>query len=321
MSTDAAILKDVEGTDTATKSTTDIVLDAPLLIDTDVKTDRSTIMDQITERRNQQIAAEMDEPEPEPEPEPVPVVKIKVDGVESTVTEKEIREYQKQKAADIRLEELNKKVAELVARETALVSKEAKLAVPAPVVVDDAVDFKGLSKQLIANVFAENEEGVTQILEKVRGKSQVPVTVQPVLTEEDISAAVSRTLKEKERKDAVTRFAREYSTLDQNIGLRTAVDQQTIVEHQSDPDADIWTIIDRAAKHVKKETAVALGVKIEEPVADTLAVISDKERRVAAKRGAGPAVKATATIKAPLAKEELTKLTPFQELQKARGQG
>jgi len=328
MSTEAAIQKDVvkdEGLDVDHESTTDIVLDEKPLIDLEVKTDRDTIMDQITERRNQEIAKEIGEDESELESEleseTEPVVKVKIDGVESTVTEKDIREYQKQRAADTRLEEVNRKHAELAAKEAELEAREAALKrapaapIPAPAPVDDTADLRDLSKDLIRTVFAEDEEGVTEIIKKIRGVRQAPA-VQP--SESAVSEAVNRTLMEKERKEAVKRFSREYAALDSNTGLRDAVDTQTIKERQKDLDADIWTIIDRAAKHVKKETAAALGLEVkDESVAPA---VTEKDKRLEAKRGAGPAVKSTATVKASLVKEVPKKLTAFEEIAKARGQ-
>ena len=336
MSTEAAIQEDVVGEeeipDVEESGKVELILDEKIPAEPEVKSNRDTVMDQITARRNQELSEELGEPIVEEEEEP-PVeekripdeaaeVTVRVDGVESKVTEAEIREYQKQKAADARLEEASAKAqeladreAELVARENAFAAREQELA--AAELVDD-VDDSELAKDLIAKVFAEDEAGVTDVIKKVRRVQQpAAAPTAPEVSDDAVNLAVERTLKGRERKEAIQKFAEAYPTLDSNAGLRYAVDAQTIVERQADPDASVWDIIDRAAKHVKQEMAAALGLAV---VEDT-SVIDDKAERIAAKAGAGPAVKATAASKQPLVAPVKKELTAFEQLRQARGQG
>lgn len=342
MTTNAAIPKDVEvevedGTPKE-RGTVDLALDPQVPIESEVEVGRDTIMDRIHERRKKEIEAEisLDNPEatldPNPEPTQDPIVDpelppdpvetpektviIKVDGVETAVTEAEIREYQKNQAADLRLEEANRRAKELEAREADLAKRLATL--ESSKKKEDRTNLANLSQQLISGVYDEDSDKVAEILAEFKELASAEQLAAPSAS--DIEAAVERTMLERERKAAITRFASEYPALDKNVGLRGAVDARTVVELEKDPEAPVWDIIDRAAKHVTEETAAALGLVASKEGDITKQGSASKADRIEAKRSAGPAIRATVSSKASLAQTTPKKLTDFQMIQKARGQ-
>ena len=125
---------------------------------------------------------------------------------------------------------------------------------------------------------------------------------------------------------ATNRFGKEYPEFFDNPGLYDAVNARTIIERNQDPNASIWDIIDRSAKHVKRETAKALGIDIpvgEEDATPPLenANLDENKERANLKRDAGSPVKSSISGKAPLTPPGRPVLSPFQQLQQARGQG
>ena len=295
------------------------------------KMSREDVMEGIAARRKEELLDEIGEtiepevkiePIVEPEPEPIAEVdkkvKIKVDGVESEVTEKEIREYQKQLAADKRLQasamrekELNERQARLDVREQEIVRKAEVKKIEEP---DDSED---LAEKLISSVFDEDKKSAADIIRKLKVKPDVQTIQKPVSMDPDkVSQAVTEALSERDRKTAITKFETDYVDLASRPGLRAEVNERTKIEMQEDPNASWEDIIVRAADYVKEDLAKVIGIKVEpDPVKTELEIRAEK------KSGLETSVKAAAGIKADInAAVKRPALTPIQEIMKSRGQ-
>ena len=124
------------------------------------KTTRESIMDSIVANRTEELEADLETDVPEDEDLSVetevdaqaiedlesPTVKVKIDGVETEVTPEEIREYQVNKAADIRMREANAEAERLANVEADLKRREDALKVP-------PADTKDLAKRLVKSTF------------------------------------------------------------------------------------------------------------------------------------------------------------------------
>jgi hypothetical protein len=326
MSTDTAIQTDVvdvgeKGTDVAEN-----------VFDTEKKSVRSEIMDQIVKKRRQELDQEIEEDlpaeesfeekiavaEPEPVKEPERLT-VKIDGEERKVTEAEIREYQKQVAADKRLEEAAALRRSLEERQAAIEARERELEARRTVEVEDDIDPSVLAEDLIESVTMEDKERTTEIIKKLRGKKDVAAIQQaPAVDPRYIDSAVTAALDRKEQAKAVERFNSEFPELATRPGFRAEVNARTIEEWKIDPAASYWDVIERAANHVKRELSSVFGVKQEarksDPVKEAL------EARAEKKRVAADSVKSGVSARAPSETVSRPVLTPFQQLQKARGQ-
>ena len=345
---EAAIQQDVvdapKGDDVTNKDTVVIEPAEDPTIDIEKKMSRDDVMAQITERRNKELQDEIDEapeevkpvepeveteeeedtvPEIDVEVEPiepeVKTVKVKVDGVESEVTEKEIREYQKQKAADKRLDELSRAKEDLSKRQAALDAKEKEIQ-EAQAVIDAAENDNAdeLATKLTSSMFEEDKEAVAEVIREIiakRDAKAIPAAEPVKIDSTEVSQHVNDALNERDRKKAIAKFDEEYPELASRSGLRAEVNARTIVEMQEDPEASFWKVIERAAEYVKDDLAGVMGVETKSEVSDELA------RRAEKKSDLGNSVKTVVSKKAAMVtKPKAKKLTPFQQLQKARGQ-
>lgn len=331
---------------------TEIVLTENTALDIDAKSDRDKLFEEITQRRHEQITGEIgdveevdhgtdpieDPPEGavtgEPESETLPAeeetVTVKIDGEERTIPkdefDRQIREYQKHAAADKRLKEATDRANELAERERRLQEREKVLAkreaAPPAAIEVPKEDFKVLAQKLSTAMFQEDTDEMAAILTQIQGAGG-QVASQ---TQADINAIVARQVQEelsnREMKShqvtlrkAVSKFNTEYKDLAEDPVLQAAVDRQTIEEQRLDPEADPWTIIKRSAEHVKDRL-----VKASKPADKRDSVVDNKEDRVNKKRSAGPPVR-SATTKSNLEPEDKEpKLSPVQEIMRARGQ-
>lgn len=144
------------------------------------------------------IPAEPDpvvEPAPEQEPEPEPKIetkKVKIDGVEEEVTEDElIRAYQKNKAADRRLEE----AARLLRQAEQLAAQPAPEIVTADVAPDTNDDLRKEAAETLSMIYEGNEsaavDALVGLLGKVKGGDQpTPNSSAQQIDEEGITSKV-----------------------------------------------------------------------------------------------------------------------------------
>lgn len=283
--------------------------------------DRDTIMESIMVNRNTELEDEIALDVP-PVVEIVEVeeseIAVKINGEERTISESDIKEYQKGVAADEKFKEVAREKKALEQREAAFAQREAAfiaerekaaatpVSEPVPVVDDD--DLDATAESLITSVFAEDKEGVKRILKKTLARPPAPVAEPQVITPADIDAVMDQRERSKTLKDAVMRFNEEYPELSK--GFSEDVDRQTIVEMQSDPEATPWDIIKRSAEHVKEKMATALKVTAgaEEAPAKIAPVVTPVRSTV------------TRRFKAPVVKKGSDR-SPFEEIQDARGQG
>lgn len=343
---ETAIQKDV----VEEPKTTDIEIEKTNEIDIDKKSPRESVMDNIYKKRREVLDREIEDEafkpkteekveidlEPAPEPKVAKAVKIKVNGVESEVTEKEIQEYQKQKAADVRLDELSRERAafekekeetrkrleqEKADREKFLAAEALKIAQAA----DDVDDAEELAEKLISSVFEEDKKSAAEIIRKLKSKRDVtaiPAAAPAIqkIDSSEISRAVESALDMKERQKASKRFDVEYKELASKKALRAEVNERTIIEMQADPGASYWEVIDRAAKFVKADLAKTLGMEEVKKVDDD-PLKTEFDRRAANKKELGSTVKTAATVKASLETGPAKpKLTVIQQMKKDRGQ-
>lgn len=212
-----------------------------------VKSNRELAMEQIEAANMARMEAETgvkltaDEPAPAEQqieeqladPDPAPVVKkVKIDGEERTVTEDElIRSYQKNQAADRRLEEAaqllraaNERAAQLEAQ---IAQNTQPAAQPAP-----PADLKDEVKSTLSVIYGGDEEAaaeaLTNLLTKTRGGDQP--TPQPVpLNVNALADAVSEKL---EFDTAYAKVKSDYPDLinDPNLEMLTAMRLQQAVD-------------------------------------------------------------------------------------------
>ncbi len=296
--------------------------DVEVEVEVEVKSSRDEMMDSIVARRSEILEDELEDealetPEtPEtPETSETPEtdqITVKIDGEELQVTPQQIAEYQKNRAADVRIDEASalqkaneERAAELDRREAELVERQEST--PATPAVPDA-DISELSKQLTQAVFDEDHAAVADIMVQLRAPKTDVVRQDPV----DVGAAVSQELFRREQKKAIGRFEEEYEVLAKDTALRSAVNERSKIEGQEDPDADVWTILDRSAKHVVNDLTQKFGGKTP---------ANDMESRKQRKAAAGDAVKAKTSGKAPVRKPEAPKVSAFEQIKRGRGQG
>ena len=285
----------------------ELTLAQDAVLDDSTSRSREEIMSSIVEKRNAEVDSEIALDVEDVKPEKIAV---KINGEESMVTPEEIKDYQKQRAADEKFREVDKDKKALAEREKAFAAREAAfakerakvMAKPAvkPVQVD--IDLDSTAEELITSVFAEDKEAVKKVLAKMRSAPAAP-TAQPArVTNGDIEAVITQRERRIELQKAVKRFETDYADLSD---FRDNVDKRTIVEQQKDPNATPWEIIDRSAKHVRTSMAAVLGAKSKE--------VEPK------KTGATP-IRSTVTRRfvAPVPKD--TGATPFEEIAAARGQ-
>jgi len=281
------------------------------------KSSRDQIVDKIAEKRNEEVQAEIlpDAPAADAEELVEKKIKVKVDGVESEVTEAEIREYQKQKAADVRMQNIAKEREALEAREAEIKAKEDLLiqrgitpsGPPAPVEKPVNKFSEDDADNLITAVFAEDKAKVMEIMSKAGAGAVAPqVVTQPAtISAEEFNRRLDAREAEKARVDAVAKFEKEYPDLNENF--KSVVDNQTVVEMEKTPDAAPWEIIQRAAEHVKKVMSESLGVAPEKKV-EAVKRTTTPIRSTVSKRFQQPVRKAAAK-------------TPFEEIASTRYQG
>ncbi|MBW2632153.1 MAG: hypothetical protein JRC90_10450 [Deltaproteobacteria bacterium] len=336
-----AIQEDVDKT-TAIVVDTDITQVEPVVnaeLDIDTKVSREEIMDRITARRNEEMQNDLEvetvkevttvEEEIEIEPSDK-TVKIKVDGIESEVTEKEIREYQKQIAADKRLEDAAKKEKELLDRQAAIDAKEIKLSdsiktfeeitkKTQAIKAEEDDDSEALADQLITSVFEEDKKTTAKILKKIRSKPETGKVIETQKIDRgELSQAVNLALSEEKRLAAVRNFEKNHTDIAKRPGLRTEVNERTKVEMREDPGASWEDVIERAVKYVRKDLIKLSGmkeVKKENDVKNELA--NRKEKKVVL----GNSVTSTVSAKSSMTtKSAEPTLTVIQQMRKSRGQ-
>jgi hypothetical protein len=341
MSEESAIQKDVE----QETETTQIIPDEGNEIDLDTKTSRDEIMNTVIERRKEEVQNEIDEEdftETETFEEEISIesetdtdssektVKIKVDGVESEVTEKEIREYQKQLAADKRLAEAAEKEKLLREREALIAAREEEIRrnaeaietrlKPSQTTNESEDDLEDLADQLITSVFEEDKKATTEILKKLRPKNtpvqQIPV---PKLNRSELNQAVVQAIDEQKRLAAVKRFEEKYSEFANRPGLRADVNERTKIEMQNDPDASWDDIIDRAVEHVKNDLAALSGVKSEDNKEKDVET-EIKERRKKKSNLEKPVTTAAGGKSNMTVKPNIPALSVVEQMRKSRGQ-
>ena len=317
--TEAAIQEDVVEVPERGKGV-ELVPEVDAVINIEEKVSRDTVMENIAARRAKELQDEMGESEVkiepiEPEVKVDKKIKVKVDGVESEVTEQEIREYQKQKAADKRLEDSARREKELNERQARLDDRERQLAQQAAIkVVEELDDSEELAEKLISSVFDEDKKTAADIIRKLKTEKGVSATQK--IDQSEVNRAVTTALSERERQDAIAKFNTEYKDLAERPGLRTEVNERTKIEMRNDPDASWEDIIIRAAKFVRKDLAKIVGAKEEKPDVKT-----ELEIRAEKKSELGNSVKTTVSAKDDM--EVVPKgpnLTPIQQIMKSRGQ-
>lgn len=163
--------------------------------------------------------------EPEPEPEGKKVV-VKVDGQEEAVTEEElVRSYQKNKAADRRLEEaaqLLRAANERAAQLEAQIQSAPAAEVP-PAKADE--DLRAEVKNTLSVIYGGDEEAateaLTQLLAKTRGGDQ-PTPQAPQLNVDELADAVQQRI---EVDTAFAQLKADYPDLiaDPNLEMLTAM--------------------------------------------------------------------------------------------------
>ena len=148
---------------------------------------------------------------------------VKIDGEERTVSDDElIRSYQKNQAADRRLEEAAQLLREANARAEQLAAQvQSQTQEPAPV----SDDMRSEVKNALAVIYGGDEdaaaEALTNLLVKTRGGDQ-PTPPQPQLSVDELAVAVQQRL------DVDTAFAKiqsDYPDLiaDSNLEMLTAM--------------------------------------------------------------------------------------------------
>lgn len=119
-----------------------------------------------------QLEAQLSEPEPEPEPAAKPeshAHRVKIDGVEQEVdTETLIRAYQKNAAADRRLEE----AAQLLRNAQQIAAQTAAQLGTAPVEPEQSVDIKAQAAGLVETLMTGDTDTATEALVKLLTQSR-----------------------------------------------------------------------------------------------------------------------------------------------------
>ena len=343
---EAAIQEDVV---TATERAGDKVDIQPVEtpeIDLEQKMDREDAMSRILANRDKELEDEIGEgfiqepaieetidaepevikEEPELEPE---TIKIKVDGVESEVTEKEIREYQKHKAADMRLNDINKTTEDLAKRQVDIEAAERRIAdreaeKAAQVVAGkekaDAIDYDALSDQIMSGVLEEDKAKVTEALRKMTPKKDATaIQVQPAqtLSKSDIHSIIDSRDMWKEQDKAKKKFAEDYPHIAGVKWLKDAVNERTKVEMTDDPAASVGEIISRAAKYIDNGLKDITGKEEEKPDP----VKAELQARAKEKAQMGDSIKTAATAKSAItSKSDIPKLSAIEQIKKDRGQ-
>lgn len=183
--------------------------------------------DQVAE----QLAEPAPMPAPAPEPEPAPrMIAVKVDGVEQQISQEDlVRNYQKNTAADRRLEE------------AARLLREAQQA-PQPITPAPAVDDGALRdevKSTLSVIYGGDEEAAAEalvnLLAKVKGGDQPTQTPTPAINEEQLADKV---LERMAINTAFVTLQTDYPDLisDPNLEQLTAMNIQQLVAAGTPPD-------------------------------------------------------------------------------------
>lgn len=207
------------------------------------------------------------DPEPtpapvEPEPAPVPVVNepvvkkvpVKVDGVEQEVDlDTLVRAYQKNSAADRRLEEAAQLLRQANERANQL---EAQTQKPTPV-AEPSVDLRTEVKETLSVIYGGDEEAATEaltnLLAKNRGGDQPTPQAQPVSVDQ-LADAVSEKL---EFDTAFARVKSDYPDLiaDPNLEMLTAMKLQQAVDAGQSRGAALLAVADELYGSLGKQPA------------------------------------------------------------------
>jgi hypothetical protein len=306
-----------------------------VVLEPEVKTARETTMDAIIARRSEEIESDISEDVPEDvdlseeivedevivvEKEEVPEkITVKIDGADEEITPEQIREYQKNRSADIRMREAAESKKQLDEREADIVKRESALVEPPEAKVVPAETAEALAKRLVKSTFDEDEVEAAKVIQEIMGSQQQPAA-QVATPQADIDAAVDNVLFRREQKKAITKFETEYSFLATN--MRDSVNERSKVERENDPNASTWIIIKRSAEHVQSEIAKEFGTKEPEKKKE---IIPDLEARRQLKKDTGNTVKTNTTVKStlpdPAATKPATRQQIFSEIQQSRGQG
>lgn len=202
------------------------------------------------------VAKQLEEQLVDPEPAPVPAGRtVKIDGEERIVSDDElIRSYQKNQAADRRLEEaaqLLRQANERAAQLEAQIQKPQEQPTPTPV----AADFRDEVKSTLAVIYGGDEEAATEaltkLLAKTRGGDQP--TPQPVqLNVEELAEAVSEKL---EFDTAFAKVKSDYPDLisDPNLEMLTAMRMKQAIDMGVPRGEALLTVADEIYKSTGRQ--------------------------------------------------------------------
>lgn len=223
---------------------------------------------------------EVEEEEPEEE-----VVEVKVDGEDQTVSAKEIREYQKNKAADKRLEEASTKAKALEARELALAKAEMMLAErdaeakrqtkAKPVAIQ-----KDVASKFSEAILTEDHDTVAELLSQVaQTRQQVP----PVNVDSVVQTAVEKAVNASNYKTKVekanAKFAKTHEDVVNTPIIQSMVNLRIKEMWDRNPEMEPWDLFNSAAVAVKDE----LGMKPKEEPVHKKTTIPKTPRRASSK--------------------------------------
>ena len=305
---------------------------------------RDTAMDAIAARRREELERNTPEEEPAPaeeaadepseevsgeeepapaeavEADPVPSVEevtVKINGEKKVVPLTDVvAAYQKDGAADKRLQQASLVEKSLTEREQALKRREDEFDAKVRVPEAPAVDRKANVTELREAIYDGDEDALDAALEKVLPENEQPVA-QPIDEAAIVAKATQKALYQIELGNAVKKFEDEYADLADNPRLSDWVDQETEVVMRDNPDMTPWEVLETAAKTVQTQVDTMLKKK-------DAGKELDKSERVEAKKKAQAATPPVA----PAARAEIGKDAPppptrqgvIQQMKEARGQ-
>ena len=237
-------------------------------------------------------------------------VAVKIDGVDEEVSPEEIREYQKNRSADIRMREVSEQKKINDAKEAELKRLEEEVSARTSGLSDEKA--KELAARLNQAVFDENPEETAKVMQEISKNTPARPATSSTIDDD----AVERVLYRKEQKKAISKFEKDYENLATDPDLRSAVNRQSIEEKKNDPSASVWDLIERSAVHVKDKIAQKLGIKESEPKK----VLTELEKRRLKKAEANDSIESTSSLKSSLDPKKEKKLSAFDELKRSRGQ-
>lgn len=185
-----------------------------------------------TPANDTQIEEQLADPEPEPS-QPAPI-KVKVDGSELEVTQEElVRTYQKNAAADRRLEE----AARILKHAEELTQQRAAEPAAAPNTGITPEDLKSQAADVLSKLYDGDQDAATealaQLITKAKGGDQP--TQQPVVERLDDDALTDRVLERIALNDAMSKVRTDYPDIinDPDLELLATIKVNKLVEQGS----------------------------------------------------------------------------------------